>query len=70
MAFVLRMTARELRASWRRLVFFFVCVAIGVAAIVSLRSMIQSMRAGLDARGALDASPRMSLVADQPAVDA
>ena len=25
---------RELRASWRRLLFFFVCVAIGVAAIV------------------------------------
>ena len=47
MAFVFRMTARELRASWRRLVFFFVCVAIGVAAIVSLRSIIQSIRAGL-----------------------
>jgi putative ABC transport system permease protein len=47
MSFVLRMTARELRASWRRLVFFFVCVAIGVAAIVSLRSIIQSIRAGL-----------------------
>src|SRR3954471_10238173 len=47
MSFVFRMTARELRASWRRLVFFFVCVAIGVAAIVSLRSIIQSIRAGL-----------------------
>ncbi|MEN3336649.1 MAG: putative transport system permease protein, partial [Acidobacteriota bacterium] len=47
MAFVFRMAARELRASWRRLVFFFVCVAIGVAAIVSLRSIIQSIRAGL-----------------------
>src|SRR3954451_14411160 len=47
MAFVFRMTARELRASWRRLVFFFVCVAICVAAIVSLRSIIQSIRAGL-----------------------
>lgn len=47
MAFVFRMAARELRASWRRLVFFFICVAIGVAAIVSLRSIIQSLRAGL-----------------------
>ncbi len=45
--FVFRMAARELRASWRRLVFFFVCVAVGVAAIVSLRSIIQSIRAGL-----------------------
>src|SRR3954468_22956800 len=47
MPFIFRMTARELRSSWRRLVFFFVCVAIGVAAIVTLRSIIQSLRAGL-----------------------
>ncbi len=47
MSFVLRMTARELRASWRRLLFFFICVAIGVGAIVTLRSLIQSVRAGL-----------------------
>jgi putative ABC transport system permease protein len=45
--FVLKMVARELRASWRRLLFFFVCVAIGVAAIVTLRSIIQSLRTGL-----------------------
>jgi putative ABC transport system permease protein len=47
MSFVLRMVARELRASWRRLLFFFICVAIGVGAIVALRSVIQSVRAGL-----------------------
>ncbi len=47
MIFVLKMVARELRASWRRLLFFFVCVAIGVAAIVTLRSIIQSLRSGL-----------------------
>ena len=47
MRFVLRMVSRELRASWRRLLFFFVCVAIGVGAIVALRSVIQSVRAGL-----------------------
>jgi putative ABC transport system permease protein len=41
------MVWRELRASWRRLLFFFVCVAIGVAAIVTLRSIIQSLRVGL-----------------------
>ncbi|CAN5868976.1 ABC transporter permease [soil metagenome] len=44
MRFVLRMTVRELRASWRRLLFFFVCVAIGVGAIVALRSVIQNVR--------------------------
>jgi putative ABC transport system permease protein len=44
MTFVLRMVVRETRASWRRLVFFFVCLAIGVGAIVTLRSVIQSVR--------------------------
>lgn len=39
------MAARELRASWRRLAFFFVCISIGVAAIVALRSIIQNVRA-------------------------
>ncbi|MGB2714288.1 MAG: FtsX-like permease family protein [Vicinamibacterales bacterium] len=47
MTFVVRMVVRELRASWRRLLFFFVCVAIGVGAIVALRSVIQSVRTGL-----------------------
>jgi putative ABC transport system permease protein len=47
MTFVMRMLARELRSSWQRLLFFFVCVAIGVGAIVALRSVIQSVRAGL-----------------------
>ena len=54
MRFVVRMTVRELRASWRRLVFFFVCVAIGVGAIVALRSVIQNVRGGSGARGAGD----------------
>ena len=47
MKFVLRMMGRELRSSWRRLLFFFVCVAVGVGAIVALRSVIQSVRTGL-----------------------
>ena len=57
MTFVLRMAARELRASWRRLLFFFVCVAVGVGAIVALRSIVQSVRAGLtrEARSLLTA---------------
>ena len=44
MTFVLRMAVRETRASWQRLVFFFICIAVGVAAIVALRSVIQSAR--------------------------
>jgi putative ABC transport system permease protein len=38
------MAARETRSSWRRLLFFFICIAVGVAAIVALRSVIQSVR--------------------------
>ena len=47
MTFILRMALREIRASWQRLIFFFVCIAIGVAAIIALRSVIQSVRTGL-----------------------
>ena len=57
MRFVLVMAAREMRASWRRLVFFFLCIALGVGAIVTLRSVIQSVRqvfAG-EARGLIGA---------------
>jgi putative ABC transport system permease protein len=42
--FVAVMAMREMRASWRRLVFFFLCIALGVGAIVTLRSVIQSVR--------------------------
>ena len=49
MAFILRMTFRELRASWRRLAFFFLCVAVGVGGIVALRSLIQNVRVALAA---------------------
>lgn len=53
MTFVLRMIGRELRASWRRLLFFFLCVALGVGSIAAMRSVIQSVRAALEreARG-------------------
>jgi putative ABC transport system permease protein len=53
MTFVIRMIGRELRASWRRLLFFFVCVALGVGSIAAMRSVIQSVRVALEreARG-------------------
>ena len=47
MTFVLRMAWREVRASGPRLLFFFLCVALGVAAIVALRSVIQQVRTTL-----------------------
>jgi putative ABC transport system permease protein len=58
MRFILQMARREIRASWRRLAFFFLCIAIGVGAIVALRSAIQTIR------GALTGEARSLLAAD------
>ncbi|MDQ3135146.1 MAG: ABC transporter permease, partial [Acidobacteriota bacterium] len=58
MKFVLRMAAREVRASWRRLLFFFLCIGIGVGSIVALRSVIQS------ANEALTSEARLLMTAD------
>lgn len=57
MAFAFRMSLRELRASWRRLLLFFLCIALGVGGIVLLRSVVQDVRAGLsrDARSLIAA---------------
>jgi putative ABC transport system permease protein len=43
MGFIARMVGRELRGAWRRLIFFFVCIAIGVAAIAAIRSIIDQV---------------------------
>jgi putative ABC transport system permease protein len=66
MMFVLRMAARETRASWQRLLFFFLCIAVGVAAIVTLRSVIQSVREvfGKEAKALIAADVLISTNAD------
>ena len=43
MVFIWHMARRELRSSWRRLLFFFLCIGIGVGSIVALRSMIRNL---------------------------
>ena len=58
MRFVFQMAARELRSSWKRLLFFFICIAIGVGSIVALRSMIRN------ANRAVAAEARTLLTAD------
>jgi putative ABC transport system permease protein len=60
--FVFGMAVRETRSSWRRLLFFFICIAVGVAAIVALRSVIQSVRAafGSEARSLVAADVLIS----------
>jgi len=69
MTFVIRMALREIRASWQRLLFFFVCIAIGVGSIVALRSVIQSVRVALagEARTLLGAD--VALTTNRPWTD-
>jgi putative ABC transport system permease protein len=45
--FVINLAWREMRASWSRLLFFFICIAIGVGSIVALRSLVQNVKAAL-----------------------
>ncbi len=57
MNFIFNLTWREIRSSWRRLLFFFLCIAIGVGSIVALRSLINNLgqAVGGDARELLTA---------------
>lgn len=57
MGFIVNLTFREIRSSWRRLLFFFLCIALGVGSIVALRSLIQNLTAavGTDARALMTA---------------
>ncbi len=66
MKFVVGMAIRETRASWQRLIFFFVCIAVGVAAIVALRSVIRSVRdvLGGEARSLIAADVLVSTTRD------
>jgi putative ABC transport system permease protein len=51
------MARRELRSSWRRLLFFFLCIALGVGSIVVVRSMLQNANVAIarEARAILTA---------------
>ena len=42
MRFIFQMARREIRSSWRRLLFFFLCIGIGVGSVIALRSIIQN----------------------------
>jgi len=70
MSFVLRMALREIRASWRRLLFFFVCIAVGVASIVAIRSLIQSVREGLTREARAMTGADVVVRSDRPLGDA
>lgn len=66
MKFILTMAWREIRASWHRLLFFFLCIAVGVGSMVALRSLVQNISSsvGRQARTLLTAD--VSLQANNP----
>ncbi|HTK26138.1 MAG TPA: ABC transporter permease, partial [Pyrinomonadaceae bacterium] len=66
MQFILNLTRREIRSSWQRLLFFFLCIALGVGAVVGLRSLIQNLMhaVGTDARALMTADIEVSSTSD------
>jgi putative ABC transport system permease protein len=66
--FILNLARRELRASWRRLLFFFLCIGIGVGSIVALRSMIQSLNRAVagEARALMTADVQVETTREWP----
>lgn len=66
MRFILNLTKREIRSSWRRLLFFFLCIALGVGSVVALRSLIINLNrvVGNDARALLTADIEVSSTND------
>src|SRR5687768_5890799 len=66
MRFILNLTRREIRSSWRRRLFFFLCIALGVGSVVALRSLIQNLTqaVGTDARALMTADVEIGSTAD------
>lgn len=66
MRFIFNLTRREIRSSWRRLLFFFLCIALGVGSVVALRSLIQNLTkaVGTDARALMTADIDLSSTND------
>ncbi|MEO5858852.1 MAG: FtsX-like permease family protein [Pyrinomonadaceae bacterium] len=66
MRFILNLTAREIRSSWKRLLFFFLCIALGVGSVVALRSLIQNLTraVGTDARALMTADIEVGSTSD------
>src|SRR5689334_14286644 len=66
MRFIFNLTRREFRSSWRRLLFFFLCIALGVGSVVALRSLIQNLTkaVGTDARALMTADVEVSSTSD------
>src|SRR5262245_35702828 len=66
MKFVFNMAWREMRASWHRLLLFFLCIAIGVGSIVGLRSLVHSIRAAISRESRLLLAADVAVEVDGP----
>ena len=66
MNFIFNLTRREIRSSWQRLLFFFLCIALGVGSVVALRSLIQNLTraVGTDARALMTADFELKEMGD------
>ena len=66
MNFILNLTLREIRSSWRRLLFFFLSIALGVGSVVALRSLIQNLThaVGTDTRELMTADLEVTTTSD------
>ena len=66
MKFILKLTRCEIRSAWQRLLFFFLCIALGVGSVVALRSLIQNLThaVGTDARALMTADIEVSSTND------
>jgi putative ABC transport system permease protein len=66
--FVFKLARRELRASWRRLLFFFLCIGVGVGSIVALRSLIHNLNRAVagEARALMTADAQVETTREWP----
>src|SRR5207237_7380549 len=66
--FILNLARRELRSSWKRLLFFFLCIGVGVGSIVALRSMIQNLNRAVagEARALMTADVQVETTREWP----
>lgn len=71
MRFLLRLTFYEVRSSWRRLIFFFLCISLGVASVAGLRSLIGNLTraVAIDARQLMTADVEIGSASSLTPID-
>ncbi|HRR57647.1 MAG TPA: hypothetical protein P5057_11825, partial [Acidobacteriota bacterium] len=65
-AWILRMAGRDFRHSWRRLVLYFLVVAVGAAAVISVRLFSGSLDAAVQEESKTLLGADVALSSSQP----